>query len=98
MHVDREADSIKSLCLRIRSKFAIKSEALINRLLLHSKFLIFYFSAGEVIDDIRLIEKDDKILVELVKPKRALDNLEEDECIPVKTSSLVESNTEEIEL
>ena len=34
MHVDRENDTIASLCQRIRTKFAIKKEAHISRLLL----------------------------------------------------------------
>ncbi|CDW86960.1 UNKNOWN [Stylonychia lemnae] len=58
MLVDKENDTIISLGERIRTKFGIKQEALINRLLLQS---------GEVIDDIGLIEKNDKIQVELIK-------------------------------
>ncbi len=55
------------------------------------------FIAGEVIDDIRLIEKDDKIMAELVKPKSIVASVEEDECIPVRDAHK-ESNTEEIDL
>ncbi len=59
MHVDQGNDTIASFCERIRSKFGIKPEARIGRLLLNP--------SGEIIDDVQLIEKNDKIEVELVK-------------------------------
>ena len=59
MHVDKAVDSIESFCDRIRAKFGIKLEARISRLLLSP--------TGEIIDDVELIEKNDKIEVELVK-------------------------------
>lgn len=58
MHVDHLHDSIESLCERIRAKFEIKPEVTISRLLL--------CPSGEIIDDVQLIEKNDKIEVELV--------------------------------
>ncbi len=59
MHVDQANDNISSFCERIRIKFGIKPEARIGRLLL--------CPSGEIIDDVQLIEKNDKIEVELVK-------------------------------
>ena len=59
MHVDKVQDSIESFCERIRCKFGIKPEARIGRLLL--------CPTGEIIDDVQLIEKNDKIEVELVR-------------------------------
>ncbi len=59
MHVEKGRDTIDSFCERIRVKFGIKPEARINRLLL--------CPTGEIIDDVDLIEKNDKIEVELIK-------------------------------
>ena len=59
MHVEKGTDTIATFCERIRVKFGIKPEARIGRLLL--------CPTGEIIDDVNLIEKNDKIEVELVK-------------------------------
>ena len=60
MHVEKGGrDSIAQFRERIRVKFGIKPEARISRLLL--------CPTGEIIDDIELVERNDKIEVELVK-------------------------------
>jgi hypothetical protein len=59
MHVDKVCDTIETICERVRAKFGIKPEAKISRLLL--------CPTGEIIDDVELIERNDKIEVELVK-------------------------------
>lgn len=56
MHVDQLHDTMDTFCERIRTKFELK-DATISRLLL--------CPTGEIIDDIALIEKNDKIEVEL---------------------------------
>jgi hypothetical protein len=52
MIIDKKLDSLQTLKDRIRKKFGIKPCAIINRLIL---------SSGEIIDDISLIERNDKI-------------------------------------
>eukprot|EP00347_Sterkiella_histriomuscorum_P006327 403353177 len=58
MIVNKDEDTIDILKERIAKKFGVKKEAKIRRLLL---------SSGELIDDISLMQNDDKILVDLVK-------------------------------
>lgn len=56
MIIDKRSDTLQTLKDRIRKKFGIKTGAKINRLTLNS---------GEIIDDISLIERNDKIQIEI---------------------------------
>ena len=61
MHVDKANDTITSFTERIASKFNINPLAcgmLVGRL--------FLMPTGEIIDDVGLIEKNDKIEVEVI--------------------------------
>ncbi|TNV84485.1 hypothetical protein FGO68_gene15338 [Halteria grandinella] len=56
MSIDKEQDTIVSFCERIRAKFNLEFGQIKNLLL---------YPSGEIIDDINLIEKNDKIEIEL---------------------------------
>lgn len=60
MSVDKANDTIDTFCDRIRSKFNLGVHTIKNLLL---------YPSGEIIDDIHLIEKNDKIELEIESPQ-----------------------------
>ena len=54
--IDKNKDSLESIKLALRKKFDLAQEAQIKRLLL---------STGEIIDNVNLIERNDRIQIEL---------------------------------
>ena len=54
--IDKSKDTLESIKLALRKKFDLALEAQIKRLLL---------STGEIIDNVNLIERNDRIQIEL---------------------------------
>ena len=58
--IDKEVESIKTLQHKLRTLFHIPS---------FSKVLNLQLDSGEILDDIKLVEKFDKVMIEITKAR-----------------------------